>query len=108
MAYSDASTSIHFLFISEKPVEMEGVRMEEHSEDIYSAFREMAMATGGLVISSRNPAYAFQQALDASENYYLLYYRPKDYAADGKFREIQVRVKGKKYKVTHRSGYFSN
>jgi hypothetical protein len=108
MAYSDASTSIHFLFLTERPVEMEGVRMEEHSEDIYSAFREMAMATGGLVLSSRNPAYAFQQALDASENYYLLYYRPKDYVADGKFRDIQVRVKGKKYKVIHRSGYFSN
>lgn len=108
MAYSDASTSIHFLFLTERPVEEEGVRMVEHSEDIYSAFREMARATGGLVISSTNPAYAFEQALDASENYYLLYYRPKDYVVDGKFKEIKVRVKGKKYKVIHRSGYFSN
>ncbi len=108
MAYSDASTSIHFLFLTERPVEEEGVRMVEHSEDIYSAFREMARATGGLVISSTNPAYAFEQALDASENYYLLYYRPKDYVVDGKFKEIKVRVKGKKYKVIHRAGYFSN
>ncbi len=108
MAYSDASTSIHFLFLTERPVEEEGVRMVEHSEDIYSAFREMARATGGLVISSTNPAYAFEQALDASENYYLLYYRPKNYVVDGKFKEIKVRVKGKKYKVIHRAGYFSN
>jgi phage gp36-like protein len=108
MAYSDASTSIHFLFLTERPLEEEGVRMVEHSEDIYSAFREMAKATGGLVVSSRNPAYAFRQALDASENYYLLYYRPKDYIVDGKFKEIKVRVKGKKYKVIHRAGYFSN
>ncbi len=108
MAYSDASTSIHFLFLTERPLEQEGVRMVEHSEDIFSAFREMAMATGGLVLSSRNPAYAFQQALDASENYYLLYYRPKDYVVDGKFKEIEVRVKDKKYKVIHRAGYFSN
>ena len=108
MAYSDASTSIHFLFLTERPVGIEGVRMVEHSEDIFSAFREMAIATGGLVVSSRNPAYAFQQALDASENYYLLYYRPKDYVVDGKFKEIKVRVKGKKYKVIHRAGYFSN
>jgi hypothetical protein len=108
MAYSDASTSIHFLFLSERPLEEEGVRMVEHSEDIFSAFREMAMATGGLVVSSRNPAYAFQRALDASENYYLLYYRPKDYVVDGKFKEIEVRVKDKNYKVIHRAGYFSN
>lgn len=108
MAYSDSSTSIHFLFLTERPVAEEGVHMVEHSEDIFSAFREMAMATGGLVMSSRNPAYAFQQALDASENYYLLYYRPKDYVVDGKFKEIEVRVKDKKHKVIHRAGYFSN
>ena len=108
MAYSDSSTSIHFLFLTERPVEEAGVHMVEHSEDMYSAFREMAIATGGLVVSSGNPAYAFQQALDASENYYLLYYRPKDYVVDGKFKEIEVRIKGKKYKVIHRAGYFSN
>ena len=108
MAYSDSSTSIHFLFLTERPVEEAGVHMVEHSEDMYSAFREMAIATGGLVVSSGNPAYAFQQALDASENYYLLYYRPKDYVVDGKFKEIEVKIKGKKYKVIHRAGYFSN
>jgi hypothetical protein len=108
MAYSDSSTSIHFLFLTERPVEEAGVHMVEHSEDMYSAFREMAIATGGLVVSSGNPAYAFRQALDASENYYLLYYRPKDYVVDGKFKEIEVRIKGKKYQVIHRAGYFSN
>jgi hypothetical protein len=108
MAYSDSSTSIHFLFLTERPVEERGVHMVEHSEDIYSAFREMAIATGGLVVSSGNPAFAFQQALDASENYYLLYYRPKNYVVDGKFKKIEVRVKGKKYEVIHRAGYFSN
>jgi hypothetical protein len=108
MAYSDSSTSIHFLFLTQRQVAEQGVQLVEHSEDIFSAFREMAVATGGLVVSSGNPAYAFKQALDASENYYLLYYRPKDYVVDGKFKEIEVRVKGKKYKVIHRAGYFSN
>ena len=108
MAYSDSSTSIHFLLLTERPVVEQGVRMVEHSEDIFSAFREMTMATGGLVVSSSNSAYAFQQALDASENYYLLYYRPKDYVVDGKFKEIKISVKGKKYRVIHRAGYFSN
>jgi hypothetical protein len=108
MAYSDSSTSIHFLFLTQRPAEERGVLMVEHSEDIYSAFREMAIATGGLVVSSGNPAAAFQQALDASENYYLLYYRPKDYVVDGKFKKIDVRIKGKKYRIIHRAGYFAN
>lgn len=108
MAYSDSSTSIHFLFLIDRPVEEQGVHLVEHSEDIYSAFREMAVATGGLVVSSTNPAAAFQQALDASENYYLLYYRPKDYVVDGKFKDIEIRIKNKNYKVIHRAGYFSN
>jgi hypothetical protein len=108
MAYSDSSTSIHFLFLTQRQIAEQGVQLVEHSEDIFSAFREMAVATGGLVVSSGNPAYAFKQALDASENYYLLYYRPKDYVVDGKFKEIEVRVKDKKYKVIHRAGYFSN
>ncbi len=108
MAYSDSSTSIHFLFLTVRPVADQGVSLVEHSEDIFSAFREMAISTGGLVISSGNPAFAFRQALDASENYYLLYYRPKNYIIDGKFKKIRVSVKGKKYQVIHRAGYFSN
>jgi VWFA-related protein len=107
-AYSDASTSIHFLFLTEIPEPLEGVRMEEHSEDIFSAFREMAKATGGLVIGSRNPVHAFQRTLEASENFYLLYYRPREYTQDGKFKEIEVRVKKRRYRVLHRAGYFSN
>lgn len=106
-AYADASTAIHFLFIS-KPAEVTyGVSMEEHSEDIFAAFHEMSQATGGLMISSANPAFAFQQALAAAENYYLVYYVPKDYAGDGEFKTIKVKVKGKDYNVTHRKGYFA-
>ena len=105
--YADASTAIHFLFIT-KPAEITyGVSMEEHSEDIYAAFHEMSQATGGLMLSSANPSFAFQKALDASQNYYLLYYVPKDYAGDGEFKTIKVSVKGKDYNITHRKGYFA-
>jgi hypothetical protein len=60
-AYADASVSIHFLFFS-KPAELTyGIRMEEESNDIYGAFKQMAQATGGFVDSSANPEYLFQQ-----------------------------------------------
>ncbi len=106
-AYADSSVSIHFLYISRPPQHIFGIRMEEHSEDIFSVFLEMAKATGGYSASSANSAFLFQQALGASENYYLLYYTPRDYRSDGKFKEIKVKVKDKEYRVEHRLGYFS-
>jgi len=108
-AYAEPSISAHFMFLT-KTAERGGigVQMKESSTDVFSAFRELALATGGKVESSSNPEYLFQQAVDASENYYLLYYTPKNYKADGKFKEIKVKVKGKKYRVTHRAGYLAD
>ena len=84
--------------------------MAEHSEDYFSAFDEMSKATGGISASSANPDFLFQIAGDASQNYYLLYYSPKEYQSDGKFKNIKVRLKTSKkgYEVTHRSVYFAN
>lgn len=107
-AYADSSISIHFLFISKPPRNRYGVHFEEHSEDIFSAFTEMALATGGFTESSFNPEFLMRKAIEASENYYLLYYSPRDYTSDGKFREIEVRVKKEGYQVSHRAGYFAN
>jgi VWFA-related protein len=117
-AYADSSISVHFIMVTKTPaikndVEYRvdpfnpgAVEMVERSEDIYSAFGEVARATGGIVDSSANAAAAFARAVDASENYYLIYYKPIDYKADGKFHEIKVRVNGG-YRVTHRAGYIA-
>lgn len=107
-AFSDSSIAIHFLLFSTIPDKIPGLVMVEHSEDIYNAFDEMAVATGGFTSSSGNPEFLFQRASDASENYYLLYYTPKDYQMDGKFKQIKVRVKGRNFRVTHRAGYFAD
>ena len=106
--YADASVSIHFLFFSKQAELTFGIRMEEESNDIYGAFRQMAQATGGFVDSSANPEYLFKQAVNVAESYYLLYYSPKNYVVDGKFKRIEIKVKGEKYKVTHRAGYFAD
>ncbi len=88
--------------------EASGIKMEDNYAEIFSAFSEMAKATGGLIQSSANAAFAFQKAVDASENYYLLYYSPASYKKDGKFKEIRVQVKNKNYRITHRAGYFAD
>jgi hypothetical protein len=42
------------------------------------------------------------------ENYYLLYYTPVDYKADGSFHELKVKVKTGGYRLAHRSGYIAD
>lgn len=107
-AYADSSVSIHFLFFAKPAKYVSGVYMEEHSEDIFNAFREIAKATGGFTESSSNPVSLLQRAVEASENYHLLYYSPANYTRDGKFRKIKVNVKNKNLRITHRVGYFAN
>jgi len=106
--YADCSISIHFLYLTLPPENVYGVRMEEHSEDIYASFQEMARATGGYADSAAWADSLFKRALEASENYYIIYYSPHEYKADGKFRNIRVRIKSGRYKVLHRMGYYAN
>ncbi len=117
--FSDSSITIHFLYLTRvSSRELDAQRMQsllslgltyvEQSEDIFSAFNEVAIATGGFTTSSGDASSAFQKAVEASENYYLLYYRPQTYRADGRFRTITVRVKGRKYRILHRSGYLAD
>jgi len=82
--------------------------IQEISGDIFSAFKDIAEATGGIVDSSTNAAASFKKAAVASENYYLLYYSPKNYVANGKFMEISIKVKGQRYKISHRAGYIAD
>lgn len=107
-AYADASTAVHFLFLTKPAPNIPGVYFQERSSDTFTPFFEMAKASGGVAESSANAEFLFKKAVEVSENYYLLYYSPKSYFGDGKFKNIKVRVKGKGYKVMHRLGYFSN
>jgi len=107
-AYADASIAIHFLFIAKPAKHMLGLVFNERSEDIYSAFREMATSTGGFFDSSANPRALLKNAVNAAENYYLLYYSPAKPERDGRFREISIRVKSGSYRVVHRRGYIAD
>ncbi len=106
--YADCSISIHFLFIAQLIENRYGITFHEQSEDIFSAFREMARATGGYIESSANPRQLVKSAVEASENYYLLYYTPQNYSRDGDFRNIEVKIKEGKYRVVHRLGYYAD
>ncbi len=116
--FSDASITVHCLYITKTPgvaahpmLQRRSVvdsRLPDLSSDIYASFRQIATATGGLVESTANPSFALRQAAEASGNYYLVYYRPAAYRADGRFQKIEIRVKGEGYKVVHRLGYVAD
>ncbi|MGA2362180.1 MAG: hypothetical protein ABSG73_06930 [Candidatus Aminicenantales bacterium] len=110
--FSDASITVHFIYstksASDIADEVSGLNTKDLSASIFETFNEMARATGGVSEASGNPFAAFQKAAKATENYYLLYYVPENYQADGKFKEIKVVVKGKRFRVTNRAGYFAN
>jgi hypothetical protein len=114
--FSDSKIATHFLFLTNELEEhadveyMDNKRMDtaDASFQVFNAFNEIAKTTGGISYTSANPFAAFKRASDASENYYLLYYSPRDYKSDGRFRNIKVKVKGKKYRVLHRAGYLAD
>ena len=107
-AFTDASIRFNFLFVDRQERSSSGITMREQSEDFFSAFRATAIATGGTVDTSTNPSAAFENALKAGENYYLLYYSPANYTNDGTYKKIEVKVKNQKCKVTYRQGYIAN
>ncbi len=110
-AFSDSSIAVHFLYLTKTFHPPGGgtnfVSFEEQSEDIFSAFSEIAKATGGLIDSSASAEQSFQRAAAATENYYLLYYRPVNTKTEKVFRKIEVRVKGGGVRLTYRQGYIA-
>jgi VWFA-related protein len=107
-SFADSSLTFNFIFMNKEPEYVSGVNMREQSEDIFNSLSQIAKATGGITDSSQNPAFAFKNAADLAESYYLLYYSPADYKKDGKFRSIKVNLKKYGYAVTHRIGYFAD
>jgi hypothetical protein len=106
--YADESISIHFLFVSRDFEIIPGVIFQEKSEDVFSAFREMADATGGYIESSLRADWLMKRAVEASKQYYLVYYSPENYKRDGKFKNIRVEIPGKKYRISYRKGYIAD
>lgn len=118
-AFSDRSIQFHFLYLtlsedfgldirSQVPLSSRGVTLVEFKQEIFSAFKDIAEATGGMTESTVNLKHALKDAVDYSGRYYLLYYSPRKYAADGRYKKIEVRVKKRDVRVVHREGYVAD
>ena len=106
-AFADSGMDFHFLFMNRQPERVSGITMREQSEDVYKMLSSAAEATGGDTDTSQNPSASLAAALRATEQSYLLLYAPSTAAPPGTFISLKVRVKGRDYRVTCRSGYLS-
>jgi len=106
--FADSDILFNFLFMDKTPEAIAGISMREQSEDVYKVFSSVCAATGGIFGNSQNPAAAVKRVSKLTDSYYILFYSPLDYTRDGKFKKIEVRVKGRKYKIIHRLGYIAD
>jgi VWFA-related protein len=115
-AFSDSSILFHFLYLKDesyfKNIEFEGpgsiLDKFSTSIGIFDTFSELSKATGGITQTTVNAVASFKTAVDATENYYLVYYAPKNYKSNGEFRNIKIKITNKNYRVIHRAGYIAD
>jgi len=69
----------------------------------------LANESGGFIIQNTNDlAGAFERIAEENSSYYLLGYNPTNLERDGKFREITVKVPGRKgLEIRARKGYYA-
>lgn len=73
------------------------------------AMETLAKDTGGHAFYDTNGlADAVSHAVDDGTHYYTLTYTPTDTKMDGKYRHIEVKVAGGKYKLDYRRGYYAS
>jgi hypothetical protein len=115
-AFADSSILFQFLYLKDKLYfkdnDFQPFRspfdMMDTTASMFSTFKNLSVATGGTTYVTVNPTATFKRAVEESENYYLLYYSPRNYKADGKFKNIKVKVKNRKYRISYRSGYIAD
>lgn len=109
-AFADSTILFNLLYLKNNKVVTSGSLFDkvDLAGGMFSTFKDLAKVTGGFAQTTANAADSFEKAVDAAENYYLLYYTPKDYKADGKFKRIKVKIKGQNYRIIHRTDYIAN
>ncbi len=105
--FADSGMDFQFLFMNRQPERISGITMREQSEDVYRVLSAAAEATGGGTDTSQNPAVSLAKAFKASELSYVLLFSPATSAPPGTFISLDVKVKGRDYRVVHRSGYLT-
>ncbi len=74
-----------------------------------AAMEQLAADTGGQAILNANDLNkAIARAVQNGSHYYTLVYTPTDKEMDGKYRRIEIKMNGAKYKLSYRRGYYAD
>jgi hypothetical protein len=92
---------------ADSPATVGAAKMNPVGEEYYSAFVQLARATGGTVVSGLNPAEAYDKIGESLGTYYLLYYQPTNTAKDGAFRTIRVLARNRVAELNYCRGYYA-
>jgi len=77
-------------------------------QDPHTGLGELAQSTGGLMFENTNSLRQGFERIDTDmRNYYLVGYTPSNPTYDGKFRNIEVKVKRSGVTLASRKGYFA-
>jgi len=77
-------------------------------QDPHTGLGELAQSTGGLLFENTNNLRQGFERIDTDlRNYYLVGYTPSNPTYDGKFRNIEVKVKRPGVTIASRKGYFA-
>jgi VWFA-related protein len=72
------------------------------------AMEMLARNTGGRAFYNTNDlSNAMTEAINSGSNYYTLTYTPTNTKADGKYRQIELKVMNSSYKLSYRRGYYA-
>ncbi len=83
-------------------------RPEPHDLDASLGAQELATATGGFSIqNTENLIGGLERVARQTRTYYVLGYQPRNAVPDGKFRQIEVRLRPKGLSAQARRGYYS-
>jgi hypothetical protein len=79
----------------------------ENSE--HAEMEEIAQQTGGVAHYNRNDlTQQLSDQFGQAQTYYTLSYSPTDKNWDGKYRKINLKLKGRSYNLYYRRGYFAD
>jgi hypothetical protein len=73
------------------------------------AMEQLAADTGGeAIINTNDLNKAIARVVQNGSHYYTLVYTPTNKDMDGKYRRIEVKLNGGKYKLSYRRGYYAD
>ncbi len=80
--------------------------MKLRGDKILEHFAEETGGKAFFPFKIQDVADAFSQIQDELRSQYAVSYKPADFAANGKYRKIEIMADNKKYKVRARKGYY--